>query len=1339
MTSSSNPNDATAIDATATDATATDATSREDAAVPAIVAVEIESGPAVSAPVELPPGRHVIGRARTAAVRIEDPDVELHHLVLDVTADATMTVLHLAGRRTVLIDHEPISAWAMVRHGTTIDVGSSRLRLHRPTPAARPAHTGDIPGDPCRRILVRSPRAVPVLDVSAIEPPVAFQPARAAVGSHAGMLVGAVAGVVGGLVMAWITGSPLAAVFGLVAALASITTFAVARIRIARDARRGRRRAALDLERFTDAVAATAARIRTHHVGTVATPARRFSQVADDVLWSRRTEHGDAFTMSIGRGDIDRAVPVDAGASHVDHQLAAVLERHRVLHDVQVPVALDVNPRHVVAIEGAAAEAVARSMIAQLAVTTGPADWCLRVVTIDPDRWRWAGRLPHARAGGGHSSVIDADDGAAVTELVLGLDDGDSRRVVLVCDAPCLLATRTGPVRRLLDGQRDVTVVLVVTDGAALPAVCRSALHLGERGAGRWVADLHDAVAAASWDSVRVHAAGISSSTAEHVAGRLARYLDPEDPSTSAGRLPVAVRLTDLPGVPAGAAEVATAWATAGRDPALAAVIGTSIDGVIEIDLVRDGPHGLVAGTTGSGKSELLRTLVVALAAQVSPEHLSFVLVDYKGGATFDACAGLPHTVGVVTDLDHGLAERALLSLDAELHRRERLLRAHAAADLTAYRAIDDTAPLPRLVVVIDEFAALATEIPDFLSALVGIAQRGRSLGIHLVLATQRPAGVVDDAIRSNTNLRIALRLHDVADALDVVGDRSPAGFARGVPGRAMLRLGPDEVVEFQSASCTWSPTGVAVGTDLGVLAAAISAAADMTGAEEPHRPWLPPLDEVTFDDLEPGAVGVIDDPAGQCRRPLAWDARGNLALVGSLGSGTTTTLLAFAGTVLDGRAGVTLQVIDGRGDPALDVVVGVPACVGVVRLHEHERLGRLLRRLVDVIDERRAGSAAPRTRGPVDAVPVDVVLIDGLASLRRSLDEPGFSDEAAALDRILAEGPSVGVVTAAVMESDGASALSVLARFSERWIFHLDDASAGPMVGVPAARVPAALPGRMVVASSGLAAQVLVAASPFTPARSCDLEPVQRIEVLPSVVRAESLEDGERIDDDTDDNHDDNHDDTGIAVGRNFHDLSVAHLDVSPGDRLVIAGPPGSGRSNLLGHLVRSWRACHRDHHLVVLTGSERSPLAGSPWRRDVDDLADLMSRTTGDSASGAQHPRPHHLVVVDDAERLPDHLGHLAELAAARDGDGVTMLIAGRADALRSGFDHWSAPARRHRLGFVMSATSELDADVLGVAPPRRCPITPRPGLAWMTAHGSHTLVQTAFLDAAVPLTPD
>src|SRR5664280_369790 len=219
------------------------------------------------------------------------------------------------------------------------------------------------------------------------------------------------------------------------------------------------------------------------------------------------------------------------------------------------------------------------------------------------------------------------------------------------------------------------------------------------------------------------------------------------------------------------------------------------------VDLAADGPHMLVAGTTGSGKSELLRSMVASLVAGNRPDQLSLLLIDYKGGAAFGPCVALPHTVGVVTDLDAAETERALTSLHAELRRRERLLRAAGVTDSDAYRRAvpeRDLATLPRLVIIVDEFATLSKELPDLVDGLVGVAQRGRSLGVHLVLATQRPEGVVRADIRANTNLRVCLAVTRAAESLDVLETPAAATIPRGIPGRAFLRAGPDAPTPFQ-------------------------------------------------------------------------------------------------------------------------------------------------------------------------------------------------------------------------------------------------------------------------------------------------------------------------------------------------------------------------------------------------------------------------------------------------------------------------------------------------------------------------------------------------------------
>src|SRR5262249_975932 len=259
--------------------------------------------------------------------------------------------------------------------------------------------------------------------------------------------------------------------------------------------------------------------------------------------------------------------------------------------------------------------------------------------------------------------------------------------------------------------------------------------------------------------------------------------------------LPDRVRFTDLAGLAladapeADAAVVAARWDQAPDGRSTAALLGVGADGPVIVELRRDGPHGLVAGTSGAGKSELLQTRVGSLALANAPDALTFVLVDYKGGSAFAACAQLPHCVGLITDLDGHLVNRALASLSAELRRRESLLAAAAAKDIEDYwtRTRDR---LPRLVIVVAEFAPLGEAGPDLIRGVIGIGMRGRSLGVHVVLATQRPGGVVSADLRANLNLRISLRVTSEAESMDVVDAPDAARITARQPGRAYLRTG---------------------------------------------------------------------------------------------------------------------------------------------------------------------------------------------------------------------------------------------------------------------------------------------------------------------------------------------------------------------------------------------------------------------------------------------------------------------------------------------------------------------------------------------------------------------
>lgn len=220
-------------------------------------------------------------------------------------------------------------------------------------------------------------------------------------------------------------------------------------------------------------------------------------------------------------------------------------------------------------------------------------------------------------------------------------------------------------------------------------------------------------------------------------------------------------------------------WQQGARGPV---AIGRNADGTVALDLFHDGPHALVAGTTGSGKSLLLQSWLLSLAEHHPPSELTFVLIDFKGGATFAPLQGLAHTDCVLDDFDSAQAFRALVAIRAEITRREWLLAESGCADV-----LDLTLPPPRLVVVIDEFHALMATHPHAADLLEHLTALGRSLGMHLILATQRPLGVVTAHMKANISIRICLRVRDAMDSLDVIGTDAAAELPKEVPGAACL------------------------------------------------------------------------------------------------------------------------------------------------------------------------------------------------------------------------------------------------------------------------------------------------------------------------------------------------------------------------------------------------------------------------------------------------------------------------------------------------------------------------------------------------------------------------
>ncbi|QLD12680.1 FtsK/SpoIIIE domain-containing protein [Microbacterium oleivorans] len=323
----------------------------------------------------------------------------------------------------------------------------------------------------------------------------------------------------------------------------------------------------------------------------------------------------------------------------------------------------------------------------------------------------------------------------------------------------------------------------------------------------------------------------------------------------------------------------------AAPDGGLRVALGSDAAGLVDVDLVDDGPHAVVVGVTGSGKSELLVTWIAALAQRLSPDRVVFLLVDFKGGRSFDTLTTLPHVAGVVTDLDEAAALRAIESLAAEVRHRERTLARHGARDVADLDGV-----LPRLIIVVDEYAALTAAHPRLHETFADIAARGRALGMHLILATQRAAGF-REAILANAPLRIALRVTDDTESRAVIGCIDAAALPGGAAdrGTALLRGAADtEPRMLRVARCPSEAIPV------------IARRARDAGHAPVRRPWLPPLPaRVPLDDLRTVGrivLGLADEPEEQRQSIVTVDEDApGLVVVGRAGAGRSTILRAVA------------------------------------------------------------------------------------------------------------------------------------------------------------------------------------------------------------------------------------------------------------------------------------------------------------------------------------------------------------------------------------------------------------------------------------------------------------
>lgn len=771
-------------------------------------------------------------------------------------------------------------------------------------------------------------------------------------------------------------------------------------------------------------------------------------------LWERRVGDADFLQLRVGLGPVPFSttihVPQLRPDSPVDPRLYEIEQQYRTLLDV--PISIPLREIGALGVSGAPPQgrALLRWLVWQAAVFHAPAD--LRIAVVYPPEmateWSWLAWLPHTvpfSNDADYRARMHASGDRAERLLSAVLDQLNHRRdlqtqqhnnnggappqwmpMLLVVDG--MEYARSQPaIRELLrDGPRvNLFTLLLVDRWQDIPGECGAMLDL-RTDAPRW------ARAGRQWsrEPFAIEAELATVRLSDMLARRLAS-IELADVQGSAD-LPRTVRLFDLLGIADEADLLPPAfWRT---PPARAwysdVPIGAKAGGQpLYLDLYEQmhGPHGIIAGATGAGKSVLLQGIIAALAIKHSPKQLQLLLIDFKGGASLAQLAQLPHTAGFVTDLEGRMAERAMTAIKSELRYRKTLFRTAEARigskveNIGEYRekAPAELPPLPNLLIIIDEFDELVQSYREFVAELVRVVKQGRSLGVHLLVASQQPSKAVTDDIRTQLKFFVALRLGSGEDSREMLGKPDAAFLPTDVAGRAYFRVGAD-VTLFQVAQIVspYRSTKAAQPedddilfhdlasldrpapstarakdaqkiTDLDVLVRTLKqAGANLFQHEReqsgwrPRPIWQPPLPtrltlgEVwprdarqlpqvlgqAWQQLQRGSwlrpvVGRFDIPQESRQEPFTIGlADGHLAVIGASGSGKTMLLRTLLLDLALTHAPQDLWCyVIDAGGQGLSLLAGLPQIGGLIQARDRDHIQRLLTMIDREIRRRQA------------------------------------------------------------------------------------------------------------------------------------------------------------------------------------------------------------------------------------------------------------------------------------------------------------------------------------------------------------------------------------------------
>ncbi|MBQ8305260.1 MAG: type VII secretion protein EssC [Blautia sp.] len=815
-------------------------------------------------------------------------------------------------------------------------------------------------------------------------------------------------------------------------------------------------------------------------------------------LWNRNPEHGDFLALRLGLGEAcfstEIRIPPDkfmVRKNPLWDRPAELKRRYQTLRGI--PILLDLLDTPLIGLVGGTGKGGCETLVRTLAVQAAAADCYtdLRIAFVSrrkdalfsrlQQELRW---LPHVWKDGGELRYMadnEEDASGVLYDLVqnAGIEDRDMEEAPADPDLPHFLLFLSdaslleddGTAYRFFrqPGRYRITTLILADEQEELPNECACFVQNDEDFRGI-VRVLPEGIRRIPVDFDRPDA-----KKAERFARHLSNCRVRE--RGKKGEIPDLLTFFDMYQV-ARAEELGARerWLKNRTTRGIRGMLGRGSGGetvYLDIHERYHGPHGLVAGTTGSGKSETLQTFILSLAVQYSPDAVCFFVIDYKGGGMAGLLEGLPHMIGEISNLSERGVRRAMVSIKSENKRRQRIFREYGINHIDAYtelyRAGTAPVPIPHLILIVDEFAELKREEPEFMQELISVAQVGRSLGVHLILATQKPAGTVDEHILSNTRFRICLRVQDRSDSLELLHRPDAAGITR--TGRGYLQVGNDERFElFQSGySGALCPSedkekeeeAVPVGlsgrplinrtregarpgegrAQLEAVREYLKKTADSFGFRQTFYLWLPYLPaclpaaavEETIEETGSGRgekellLGMLDDPENQTQIPLTLllPPEGHLAVFGLPRSGRTVFLqqLLLELCLKMRPSELFLYILD-YGSGELKAFSEAPHTGGYLTEEDADRTARMFRMLRRMLNERkkeRQGADPPGSSRP--AV---LLVIDHLELFREQTKERYEED----LRLLFQEGPSAGLYL--VLSANGIGTRDLPGRYTE-------------------------------------------------------------------------------------------------------------------------------------------------------------------------------------------------------------------------------------------------------------------------------------------------------------------